>query len=405
MSNQRFGDHFLGHFVTPERAEEGLCAQSHDNGSSRDASNSVDDRFLALARSASDAIVSANADDRITFWNPAAEAIFGYSEQEAIGKPVVMLIPDDLKQSHSEGLRRYLDTGNPRLIGSRAELRALHKDGSEFPIELSLSTWSIHGERRFSAIIRDITERKEAERKLEQTTAQVRTHNEELQALLQMVAHDLKSPVITIAGLVRQLQKKIPEEHRDQKLQTILESIAASSKTMESFLKDLLDELSYEQTGPEIAPTDLETAVRSAISDHQGTIDNAGAKVEIDAEDDLPNASCDERRIRHVLNNLITNAISYRDPDRRLRIRFALHRRRDEIHVEVSDNGVGVPEEYRDKVFDRFVRVRREGGPSGTGLGLAITKAVIEGHGGEVWLESEEGTGSTFGFSLPIADE
>ncbi|MBM3301275.1 MAG: PAS domain S-box protein [Deltaproteobacteria bacterium] len=135
-------------------------------------------RLRAVAQTAIDAIVSIDTQDRIIFWNKAAERMFGYSDQEALGKPVGTIIPDSHKQAHLNGVKRYLETGEPALIGRTMELPALRKDGTEFPIELSLATWKARGETFFTGIIRDITERKEAEKQLQLRTEEAKRRKE-----------------------------------------------------------------------------------------------------------------------------------------------------------------------------------------------------------------------------------
>lgn len=168
-----------------------------------------EERFRSVAQSAVDAIVSIDTSDHIVFWNQGAEKIFGYSESEVLGKSVTIIIPDQYKEGHSKGIKNYLNTGGPALIGRTVELEGLKKTGETFPIELSLSTWKTRDGRFFSGIIRDISDRKEVEKELEKRTSESRQRSEELESLVQMVAHDLKSPIITIVGMVKILRQSV----------------------------------------------------------------------------------------------------------------------------------------------------------------------------------------------------
>lgn len=192
-------------------------------------------RFRSLAQSAIDAIVSINSEDKIIFWNKGAETIFGYSEEEVIGRSVVMLIPESLREAHRTGVRRYLATGERKIIGKTVELQGLTKGGIEFPLELSLSTWGTREGTFFTGMMRDITRRKEAESALEQRTTEARQRNDELESLIQMVAHDLKSPVITIGGLVRLLKGITAKNPASDRQEQILNQLSLTSESVERF--------------------------------------------------------------------------------------------------------------------------------------------------------------------------
>ena len=148
-----------------------------------------------------------------------------------MGRSVIMLIPESLREAHHTGVRRYLVTGERKLIGKTAELQGLTKGGIEFPLELSLSTWRTREGTFFTGMIRDITRRKEAEQALEQRTIEARQRNEELESLIQMVAHDLKSPVITIGGLVRLLKGRMAKMSADDRMEQILNQLSLTSES------------------------------------------------------------------------------------------------------------------------------------------------------------------------------
>jgi PAS domain S-box-containing protein len=357
-------------------------------------------RFRSLASSAVDAIISINARDEIIFWNPAAQATFGYSEAEVMGKLVTMLIPARYRAEHSRGVEQYLQTRVPSLIGRTAELQGLKKDGTEFPLELSLSTWKTVEGVFFSGIIRDISDRKEAERALQQRTEEARQRTEELESLVQMVAHDLKSPVISMTGFVRLLGRELDRMSLDEKTLQFLDQITSISKTMEHFLRDLLDGLAIEQSVPERLPVRLDEKVQEVVQQHQMTCEERGITVQVDVGDPLPCIAGDTRRLRQVLDNLVTNAIRHMGDNPYPRIRIQVLGDGDSVVTRISDNGVGIPVEYHSRIFDRFFRVPKAGNHGGTGLGLFIVKKIVESLGGRIWVESEVGQGTTFVFTL-----
>jgi PAS domain S-box-containing protein len=357
-------------------------------------------RFRSLAQSAVDAIISIDSEDKIIFWNKGAEEIFGYSEEEVMGRSVIMLIPGSLREAHHSGVRRYLVTGERRLIGKTAELRGLMKGGIEFPLELSLSTWTTSEGTFFTGMIRDITRRKEAEQALEQRTIEARQRNEELESLIQMVAHDLKSPVITIGGLVRLLKGSLSKMPADDRKEQILDQLSLTSESMERFLKDLLDGLVSEHTEPERAEVRLDEVVNEVVTQHRQVIEDKGINLDVDIAF-VPTVLGDVHRIRQVLDNLVINAVRHMGEKNRPMIRIQVRGDQDHVVTTVSDNGAGIPAQYLDKIFDRFFRGSRSGVQGGTGLGLSIAKKIIESHGGRIWVESEEGKGATFVFVLP----
>jgi PAS domain S-box-containing protein len=359
-------------------------------------------RFRSVAQSALDAIISVNANDEITFWNKSAERIFGYSEEEVLGKPVSILVPEQLRAAHQAGLHRYLRTRQPVLIGKTVELSAIKKGGVEFPIELSLSSWETREGVFFTGIIRDISDRKEAERILAQQTGKTLQRTQELESLIQMVAHDLKSPVITIGGLVRLLKKRLQANELDEKRGEILNQLASASYAVEQFLKDLLDGLAIAHSQPEKRSLDLEECVREVLEQHRQMAEEKGVALTLTVPPDLPLVLGDRHRLKQVFDNLITNALRHMGPSVEPQVHVEIKRSGDVLEVRVADNGVGIAPEHHAKIFDRFFRVHQTGILGGTGLGLSIVKTIVEHHGGTIWVESEIDRGATFAFTLPV---
>jgi PAS domain S-box-containing protein len=357
-------------------------------------------RFRSLAQSAVDAIISIDSEDKIIFWNKGAERIFRHLEEEVMGRSVIMLIPESLREAHRTGVQRYLATGERRLIGNTVELRGLTKDGMEFPLELSLSTWRTREGTFFTGMIRDVTRRKEAEQALEQRTIEARQRNEELESLIQMVAHDLKSPVITIGGLVRLLKGSMAKVPADDRMEQILNQLSLTSESVERFLRDLLDGLVSEHTEPERTEVRLDEVVNEVVRQHRQMIDEKGITLDVEIAAALTVLG-DGHRIRQVLDNLVINAIRHMGETNHPLIRIQVLSDQDHVVTKVSDNGVGIPAQYLDKIFERFFRGSKSGVQGGTGLGLSIAKKIIESHGGRIWVESEEGKGATFVFVLP----
>jgi PAS domain S-box-containing protein len=353
-----------------------------------------DERGRAIAAAAVDAIISINVQDKIIFWNRAASEMFGYTEDEILGKSVTILIPERHRAAHRAGVKRFLKTREPVLIGRTAELQGLRKGGTEFPLELSLSTWTAKGRTYFTGIIRDISDRKEAERALAERT-------EELESLIQTVAHDLKSPVVSIAGLVRLLKKSMSEIPCEAKRDEILEQLVTTSSNMENFLKELLDGLRPDLVEPSREPVCLKETAEQVVSLYRSRTEERGLELKIQCESAIPTVLADKHRIAQVLDNLVGNAVKHMGDRPDPTIAIELCDNPDAVLVRVSDNGIGIPAQYRGRVFDRFFRIKKADHDAGSGLGLSIVKRIIEGHGGKIWVESEEGKGTTFYFTVP----
>lgn len=361
---------------------------------------SLENRFSSVADSAIDAIISTTADDKIVFWNKGARNIFGYTEEEVLGKSVTLLIPPSLREAHTQGVKRFLETGVPKIIGRTVELQALAKGDREFPIELSLAAWKTHEELSFSGIIRDISARKMAQQALEDLNIQAKRRTDELETLIQMVAHDLKVPVVTIGGLLRLLERKMTGPSPQPDIQNIFHQLRLSAKTLENFLADLLDALAVEKTENAVENFALDELLKEVFENLGDEIRGKG--IQFDLKDCRPAiVTGDRNRIRQVLENLITNAVKHMGDPPYPVIKVKVNHDGNYVITTVADNGIGIPKEYHERIFDRFFRVPKADGTKGSGLGLSIVKQIVESHGGRVWVESDAGKGATFFFSLP----
>ncbi len=358
-------------------------------------------RFRSVAQSAVDAIISTDDHDTITFWNKGAERIFGYTEAEMTGKPVTTIIPEEYRSAHSQGVKRFLRTGVPALIGRCVELQGLRKNGKKFPLELSLSTWKTRQGTFFTGIIRDVSNRKETEKALQNSTEEAKQRSEELASLVQMVAHDLKSPVITITGLVRRLKKLLETDGSKENIGLILNQLLSAGDNMERFLADLLDGLVMQHVPPDFEELDFLEVLNKVVLQHKESLKERKIQFLMEIPEGAIKISGDKRRLSQVFDNLISNAIKHMGICEEPTIKVRIIQSADLLTTSVIDNGIGIQPEFQAKIFERFFRVKREKGACGTGLGLAITKQIVESHGGKIWVESTPGQGTIFSFEIP----
>jgi signal transduction histidine kinase len=240
-------------------------------------------------------------------------------------------------------------------------------------------------------MLREIEERKRAEQTLADFTA--------------MVAHDLRSPLSNVVTITESIRDGLfgPVNELQQKW---LWKVQASCKSLISHVSDFLDICRIDAGQMQLtkAPTDLRELLHEGFMEHSVEADKKGIVLKIDVAEDLPRPSVDARRMSQVLENLLSNAFKFTDRGGEISI-AARACRGDEVMWSVKDSGIGIPPQEFENIFDKYRQLRgaQRSGPDGSGLGLAICKKIIEAHGGKIWVESEEGKGSTFYVSLSIA--
>jgi PAS domain S-box-containing protein len=342
--------------------------------------------------------------------NPAAEKLFGYAEAEVVGQNIKRLMPSPYRDEHDEYLRRYLETGEKRIIGIGREVRGLRKDGTEFPMTLAVSEVRLGDRRVFTGLIHDITDQKRAAEELTRAKeAAESAHRDALVAnrmkdeFLATLSHELRTPLSAILGWARLLREgQLDEKEAAEGLQAIERNSLAQAKLIE----DLLD-VSRIISGKlrlEVQPIDLGEVVDAAI----GVVRPAAEGKEIHIERRLDPAGSqthgDPARLAQVVWNLLSNAVKFTPKGGWVRVET--RRVESAVEILVSDNGIGISPDALPYVFDRFRQAdttprRRHGG---LGLGLAIVRHLVELHGGSVEATSPGlGKGATFRVRIPLA--
>jgi len=377
-------------------------------------------RFGELLEAAPDAILQVDADGRIILLNRVTENMFGYTREELLGQPVEVLIPHELRARHVQHRSDYRQKPMTRAMGSGLALEGIRRDGSRFPVEISLSPSPSPEEFRITAIVRDITERRLAEERLRKiqedytqrlaaSNAELELTNRELQRanrlkteFLASMSHELRTPLHTIIGFSELLAEQL-EGPLNPKQMRFVQHVHKDSLHLLDLINDILDISKIEEGRLELRPEafDFSALVGESLASVR-TLAEAKSQI-LETDLNVPTAvEADRLRIRQVLINLLSNAIKFTPEQGRIRLEARVQDRF--VVVSVMDTGIGIPEEEHDFIFDKFHQVGATtlGVREGTGLGLAITKRLVEQHGGTIRVDSRPGKGSTFFVTLPV---
>jgi PAS domain S-box-containing protein len=366
-------------------------------------------RLRAVVNNAVDGLITIDAKGVIHSFNPACERIFGYAAAEVIGRSVSTLMPEPDRHQHDSYLARYAGSGEARVIGAVGrELMAQRKDGSVFPIDLSISGIALPEGTFFSGIIRDITARRQAEQALLSHTRALERSNKELDDFAYIASHDLKEPLRGIHNHARFLLEDNADKLGEDSAKR-LHRLVYLSQRMERLVNDLLYFSRLGRQELAFQATDLNALVHDVEATLDHFLEERAARVVLPAA--LPTIICDKPRVAEVFRNLVTNAAKYNDrPEKLIEIGFLAQKiRRDGACVRnvfyVKDNGCGVDPEFHEEIFRIFKRLQgAHGAQEGTGVGLTFVKKIVERHGGTIWIESERGSGATFFFTLESRD-
>ena len=350
---------------------------------------------------AADAFICVDADLRITFFNEGAEQIFGYDTEEVVGMSLDLLLPKRFHAAHRGHVAAFGASHTvARTMGERRTISGVRKDGTEFPAEAAIAHVQTPDGQAFSVVLRDVTERRRIEAVNAQLVSDLQHSVAARDEMLGIVSHDLRNPVNAVkmlsAAIVRagdhvELPPAVIEHAR---------TVQQAAEQMDALIQDLLDVTRIESGTLRLSPQTMQVSslIDYALEMLAPIAHAGGVKMNANVSDGLPPVEVDPARLAQVLSNLVGNAIKF--TPRGGAVTLTVAREAEDVRISIADTGVGIPEADLPRVFDRFWQSRRTN-RSGAGLGLTISRGIVRGHGGRIWIESEEGEGTRVHFTLP----
>lgn len=412
-------------------------------------------RLNSVIETAIDSIITIDTRGRIESINPAVTNLFGYSKEDLIGENVSILMPSPDKENHDQYIHNYKHTRQAKIIGIGREVTARKKDGTLFPIRLAVSEFVLNGKTTFTGIIHNLTEVKQAEARIkklnEELEQKVNTRTEELartinkllksnkqleheiierkavEAALRkserdltkafekekelnamktrfvsLASHEFRTPLSTIlssADLVEAYQTGEQQEKRQKHTQRI----KAAVNNLNTILNDFLSLSRLDEKKVEAKPVEFSfTEFKAEILDQTQGLLKPGQKLDHMDKLDTEHLCLDKQLLKNILLNLLSNAIKYSDENKTIFCKSYLEN--DDLVIEVKDEGIGIPKEEQKHLFTRFFRAKNVENIKGTGLGLNIVRNYVELMDGKINFTSEEGKGSTFIVTIPLAE-
>jgi two-component system, LuxR family, sensor kinase FixL len=340
----------------------------------------------------------------ITSFSATAETLFGYPEAEVLGHNVEMLMPEPHRGAHDSYMRRYLETGEKRIIGIGRVVEGLRKDGSLFPMELSVGEARTGDHRAFTGFVRDLTEKFEAEARMQELQAEL-VHTSRLSAvgtLASALAHELNQPLTAISNYMA-AGRDLADDCKSETLGMLREALDESAKEAlraGQIVRRLRDFVSKGEIDTQKLP--LAKLIGDATTLGLVGAREKGVSWSIEIEPGIDNVLADRVQIQQVMVNLMRNAIEAMEhaPIKQLAI-CARPSGPEQVEISVADSGHGVPDDLIGQLFQPFISTKAQG----MGLGLSICRTIIEAHGGHLTVQSNAGGGTVFTFTLPRASK
>jgi two-component system sensor histidine kinase/response regulator len=368
---------------------------------------SSEEQLRLIFNTALDAVITMNADGRITNWNSEAEKTFGWSSREALGRRLYdVIMPLRYRQERERELQRFLETGDGTILRQRMETTALHRDGHEFPAEVATSPVKFGGQWIFSSFMRDIAEHKRAQGELVNAKQAAEEANRAKSIFLANMSHELRTPLNAIIGYSEMLEEET-QELGNAAVVKDLQRIQSAGKHLLELINDILDLSKIEagKMGLHLETFDVAQMIEEIANTVQPSVAKNTNTLQINVSKNVSEMRADLPKVRQVLLNLLSNSCKFTEHGT---ISLTVDRRtidrRDWLQFDVQDTGIGIADEQKENLFREFSQadtsIARKYG--GTGLGLAITHRFTQIMGGTIAVDSQPGRGSKFTIQLPV---
>ncbi|MBC3541150.1 PAS domain S-box protein [Rufibacter sp. H-1] len=365
-----------------------------------------ENKINSIIQAAVDGIITIDTRGFIEMVNPSAAKLFGYQEEELLGKNISLLMPEPDHSRHDGYMDNYHQTGHRKIIGIGREVSGLKKDGTVFPLYLSISEVQLTDRKVYTGFIHDITRQKVSEERLRRYAAELERSNGELQDFAYVSSHDLQEPLRKIQAFGDRLKTK-EQANLSEQGKDYVDRMLNAAVRMQNLINDLLTFSRVTTKSKPFENVDLNAILDGVLSDLEITIEKTGTVIE---RTPLPTLEAEPTQMRQLFQNLISNAIKFRKDDTTPVVRIASQNVQRTAHltstpgdqhvsIEVSDNGIGFDEKYLDRIFNIFQRLEGQK-YEGSGIGLAICRKIAIRHGGDITARSKPGEGTTFVITL-----
>ncbi|MBX9668842.1 MAG: response regulator [Candidatus Obscuribacterales bacterium] len=351
-----------------------------------------------------DGYMTVDSQLRITEWNLLAERTFGWQRDAILGQSLARIIPSYLRRRFLKTFKSYFSAHDRGPIKTTTDITVETRSGKRFPAELGIFRMGAEGKSSYCVYVRDITVSKKSNEELEklihERTEILKQSNEQLQQFAKIASHDLQEPLRAVQGFATLLAAGT-EGKLDKDCTEFIEFIVDGTNRMRQLINSILSHSQINAADSLNQVTDCNSVIDEVLANLQESIEATKANLDIDS---MPHVAVDRSQVVQLFQNLIGNAIKYKGaspPWITISARPVTH----QWLFSVRDNGMGIEQQYVDRIFDMFSRLNSKTQYPGTGIGLAICKRIVTSHGGSIWVESHPGQGSIFMFTLPAAKE